>query len=265
MSSAQIIFAAHHQSPWAQHFGDGLKRHGWTVEYNTGRRADLLVLWGVRNQGAIRAQKAAGGEVCVLERGYLGDRFKWTSVSFGGGLNGRGIYKGPDDPVRFDRHFGGLMRPWRDNEDGYGLILGQVVGDMSVDGVDVARHWAKWADDLKALGIDPAFRGHPLASRTSCGFAGAMAQGQSLDEALAAARLAVTWNSNAAVEAVLAGVPAITMDKGAMAWEVTGHDIMAPPPKPDRTVWAAALAWKQWTLDEMSSGYCWEMAGLQCG
>src|SRR5690606_28831613 len=79
-----------HQHTWGGAFGKGLEKHGWTVTYGSATRAcDLLVLWGVRRRDWIARQKAAGGEVCILERGYLGDRFFWTSVSFGGELNGR--------------------------------------------------------------------------------------------------------------------------------------------------------------------------------
>ena len=36
--------------------------------------------------------------------------------------------------------------------------------------------------------------------------------------------LAITLNSSVGVDAVLAGVPTVTMDEGAMAWDVTSHE-----------------------------------------
>ena len=70
--------------------------------------------------------------------------------------------------------------------------------------------------------------------------------------------MVVTFNSNTGVEGVLAGVPTVTMDEGAMAYPVTGHklvDIVTP----DRMAWAYALAWKQWRMEEMFSGVCWDV------
>jgi hypothetical protein len=74
-----------------------------------------------------------------------------------------------------------------------------------------------------------------------------------LAEDLARAAVCVTWNSNAGVEAVLAGVPTVSMCKGSMAYDVTGHVIgdMLRLPRED---WAARLAWCQWLPEEIATG-----------
>src|SRR5689334_16783088 len=94
-------------------FADGLRRHGWTVDATQAFGAcDLLVMWGVKRRGDIERQRMLGREVCILERGYLADRYAWTSVSFGGGLNGRGDFRGDlTDGSRWGKHFAHLMRP----------------------------------------------------------------------------------------------------------------------------------------------------------
>ena len=81
-----------------------------------------------------------------------------------------------------------------------------------------------------------------------------------LQSALDGASHVVTWNSNTAVEAVIAGVPAVSMDIGSMAWDVTGHE-PGEVATPDRLELAARLAWKQFTMAEMASGYCWDVVG----
>jgi hypothetical protein len=66
-------------------------------------------------------------------------------------------------------------------------------------------------------------------------------------------RLFVTLNSSIGVEAVLAGVPTVTMDQAAMAWEVTSHTpgkVVTPP----REEWCHWLAWTQWHHDEIEEG-----------
>ena len=45
-------------------------------------------------------------------RGVDPHRFKWTSVSFGGALNGRAEFRGPfHDGSRWERHHAHLMQP----------------------------------------------------------------------------------------------------------------------------------------------------------
>lgn len=243
---------------WCGAFAKGLAQHGWkvTVQHDfAGEFCDLLVLWGTRRTDRIERQKASGGEVCILERGYVGDRKKWTSVSFGGGLNNRGIYRGPfHDPTRWQDHFADIMRPWRGSREGYALILGQVPGDMSIKDVNIGGFYAKAVFELSQLGFEVRFRPHPLATDTA--IRGITSTKGKLADNLAGAALTVSFNSNSSVDAVLAGVPSLTMDKGTMAWHVTGHEY-AFPAEPDREPWAHALAWKQWQLEEIASGECW--------
>ena len=251
-----------HQREWGGAFAAGLRRHGWETEITEqAHRADLLVVWGVRRREEITNQRLRGGEVCVLERGYLGDRFRWTSVSFGGGLNGRAEFRGrQDDPARFNDHFRPLLRPWSDRA-GYALLIGQVPGDMSLAGAggDLQGWYRETTAALKARGWAVRYRPHPQAVGRGlpCPIPqGAQPIGGTLQQAFDGAGLVVTFNSNTAVESVLAGVPTIAVDEGSMAWPVTGR-ALDEVVRPDREAWATALAWKQWTLDEIRTGDCW--------
>lgn len=260
MKAVIVASGAGHQESWGGAFAKGLRRHGWATEISTRHSAcDMLVLWGVRNKTAIAEQKSRGGEICILERGYLGDRFAWTSVSFGGGLNGRGVFRGPfSDGSRWEKNFAPLMQPWRQRNGGYALIMGQVPNDMSLHGLMPQRLWEDAAIALSDMGLDVHFRGHPLAERMK--IPGTTPAKGDLEAALHGASLVLTINSNSGVDAVLAGVPTIALDNRSMAWPVTAHDIVVPP-TPDRTEWAHAMAWKQFTLEEMASGACWDAVG----
>jgi hypothetical protein len=69
----------------------------------------------------------------------------------------------------------------------------------------------------------------------------------------------VCWTSNAAVDAVLAGVPVFCTSPCA-AYRMGHADlskIETPHFPPDREQWAWSLAANQWTLREMASGQCW--------
>lgn len=251
---------ADYQCDWGAAFLAGLRSHGIQAEISERPEpADLQVFWGVRKQEAIKAQLAAGGEVCILERAYLGDRFAWCSVSFGGGLNGRGRFYGPfHDGSRWDRHFAHLLQPWRSRPHGYALILGQVPTDMSLQGINPTAIWRKTADRLIEAGYRVKLRPHPQAPYV--GLHGVEIAGGSLSQAFEGAALAVGINSNSTVESVLAGVPTITLDDRAMAWPVTGHDVREII-TPVREAWAQRLAWCQYSLEEIRSGYCWECVG----
>lgn len=248
-----------HQQQWGEAFATGLRRHGIDAEVSISPDpADLQVFWGVRSAKAIAAQKSSEREICILERGYVWDRFSYTSVSFGGGLNGRGQFRGDlRDPSRWNKHFAHLMQPWRDRE-GYALIVGQVPADMSLAGLRPRSIWAAVADQLRDLGYHVRFRPHPQAQGIE--IHGTDNIGGTLQEAFDGASLVVGINSNATLDAVLAGIPTVTLDDRAMAWPVTGHDV-SERIMPDRTAWATALAWKQWTMSEMESGECWAHVG----
>ena len=250
--------AEHHQTTWGGAFAAGLKKHGWRVDLRriAGPRSDLLDMWSTRKQREIGIQRALGGQVCILERGYVGDRFKWTSVSFNGGLNGHADFYGPfDDGSRWQQHFAHLMHPWQTRPSGYALIMQQVPGDMSLEGADMPKFYGD-AEGAYRPRMPIKVRPHPQAHPRRPGTLEHAAT--SLAQDLAGAQLAVTWNSNSGVDAVLAGVPTIAANPGSMAWDVTGHKLGEVPPTPDRTAWAHALAWKQWRVDEMASGACWE-------
>ncbi len=65
--------------------------------------------------------------------------------------------------------------------------------------------------------------------------------------------LAITLNSSVAVDAVLNGIPTVTMDEAAMAWDVAGHWPNVRSIKP-REPWLDWLAYTQWHYDEISDG-----------
>lgn len=255
-----------HQRTWGEAFAHGLRRHGWEFEVHSSlesrRGVDLVAMWGVRREKDIAQAKAIGAEVCVLERGYIIDRFQYSSVSFGGGLNGRGEFSPCMDAGArwrsWDSQWGGLLKPWRPVQPGgLALIMGQIASDQSVKGVNVDAWYIEAQCAMQALGLRTRVRPHPGGGRIT------PERQRSLADDLALASVVVTYNSNSGVDAVLAGVPTIACDQGSMAWPVAGNSLAEIPPTPDRTAWAHELAWRQWTLDEMRRGRCWEAIGRE--
>lgn len=196
----------------------------------------------------------------VMERGYLGDRTAWTSLAWNG-LNGRGVASSAADPARFLRHFPDLLKPWRENEEGYVLLIGQLPGDLAVRHMDFNAWATLTAAGLGSYGFDVRYRPHPLAElAVPAALTGVRLMAErSLRAALEGAASCVTFNSNAAVEAVLAGVPTYAIDRGSIAWDVAAHSIYEPPVRPGREDWAARLAWRQWTAEEIAAGDAWAL------
>ena len=274
-------------------FGEGLQRHGWNVyggELHDFKGADLVVQWNVRLDNVISQVLDGGGESCVLETSYIEPRRGYVSVSFGRWVNNRNKFYGPfDDPSRWERFFAKQMRPEYDApEDGYILIMGQMPGDMATKPHVNFFDWVRdtyiqckedsWSDiffrphpSMPVLGRKPKMRKyakvcvHPEELELWRGLEEAqelglrIRQGDPLKEALAGAKLVVTFNSNSGVDALLYGRPVVTMDEGSMAWAITGHSL-TDIRKPDRQAWAHRLAWCQWSRDELKSGECWEYA-----
>lgn len=283
-----------HSHPEVLIFGKGLERYGWTITSGKAtdcpEHIDLLVQWGMRDSGLVKRTLDRGGETCILEMPYIEPRRQYVSVGFGYGINNRLRHYGPfDDDSRWNEHFAHRTKPWREPQEGPVLIMGQCPGDMALRGHEPFFYWVRDTfRGLKALGADPLFRPHPVMNARglfeqrrrrrrewrTCVHADeehiwtpwfealdeglqVMQDGTSLDQALNEASYVVTFNSNSGVDSVLHGVPAVTMDEGAMAWDVTGH-ALGEVIRPDREQWARAIAWKQWTHDEIERGICWD-------
>ena len=230
--------------------------------------ADVTICWGIGDAAwhLLTVQQQRGCHHLVMEYGYLGDRRTWVSLGWNG-LNGRATFPVcRDNGQRFYTHFGHLLQPWRaDVGDGYVLVVGQVETDRQIRHPLRMTDFKVWASDvvktLHHLGLaDIHYRPHPLAKDPAwCPDGAVLVHGPSVLTDAINARFVVTYNSNSGVEAVLYGVPTVTMDEGAMAWDVTSHNLAQPFVRPDRTMWAHNLAWAQWQVEELQSGVAWDV------
>lgn len=271
--------------------GRGLERHGWEVyagDHKAFTGADLVLQWNIRNGELVNKVLDAGGESCILETSYIEPRREYCSLGFGYGINNRLRHYGPfEDASRWNRLFKDRMKPWREPQTGPVLIMGQTPGDMALQRYVNFWDWvARTYNDLTEAGYDVRLRPHPNTSPHMIKRRGmrmkkwqrnvvhadedrlyrglhkvledgiAIETGKTLEQALDEAAFTYTFNSNSGVDSVLHGTPAVAVDAGAMAYDVTSrhwNDIV----RPDREAWAHALAWKQWTRGELESGEAW--------
>lgn len=258
MPLLKIVVYQHHLShadPYLSAFVRGLQRHGLAPEERKSTDpipCDVAVCWGWR-----QAQKhiALGARPLVVERGYVGDRFRWASVGWDG-LNGRARFPRADSGDRWQKYHGGRLMPWIENDGGYVLLLGQVPGDSAITHLNIDQFYARVARHFWQQMRPVKFRPHPNAPKVRVKYTDVL--GGNLYDALQGAALAVTCNSNSGVDAALWGVPVYALDEGAMCWPVASHELTDEPKRPDRTKWAWDLAYAQWLPHEIESGEAWD-------
>lgn len=83
--------------------------------------------------------------------------------------------------------------------------------------------------------------------------------GTPLRSVLTGAHCMVTHSSNAAVDALIEGLPVVTLGNSACAPVATALEEIESLRYPDRDPWLWALAYNQFTLDEMRSGEAMEI------
>ncbi len=247
-----------------EHIVAGFQKHGIQTHLkHTAEKCDLAVIWGFRN--AWTPKEGTYRRLLVFERGYLPNRRTWPSVGYDG-LNGYADFCNDAVPKdRWERIFSKYLQPWREPHGSYVLVAGQVPGDANLRGLDSHKWCLDVAQRISAFGQPVAIRWHPKSDAKPPSTKFRVLPPMRFQEALRETRYLVVYNSNAAVDAVLAGVPTVTMDQGSMAYEVTGHDPTAIPPMPDRADWGRRLAYTQWSMDgrgtkvdEVANGAFWE-------
>ncbi|MFN9368449.1 MAG: hypothetical protein ACK6CT_06725 [Planctomycetia bacterium] len=186
------------------------------------------------------------GPYLLLDRCSFGSPAEWMSIVMNG-HGRRGDHRVPEvrDGSRWERH-AVEVRPWCTT--GSRTILCGQTETYSPHFAACDQWYARAA--LRCS----HFRPHPAAAAPAASDcpAALLPRTRSWEDC----RLAVTLNSSVAIDTVLAGIPTLTMDEAAMAWDVTGHEpdeIVTP----DRSEWLHWLAWTQWTHDEIKEGTPW--------
>jgi hypothetical protein len=260
---ARVLLRQRPEYPW-EVVRDGLARLGYEVSFEVRQPApaELLVTWTPWRGTVVdrygEAHRAAGGTWLVLENGYLrsayrGDRYYCLGLN---GFNGVGDHRAQGSPA--DR-FLDLSRPalpWRTSGD-HILLIGQNGG---------ADHRytmpAGWLDDvverLRCLTPRPI---HYLPKRQRPQFFqyrhdNVTLREDSLERCLEDAWCAVTYNSKAAVEALLSGIPALYdgQNSAIQACVAPGIQLVERPPTPNRAQLLADLAYAQWSTAELATG-----------
>ena len=220
------------QAERAPQFLQGLKALGLPAHITTNRQreSEHAILLGTTFWRSIEAT----GSFLLVDRASYNDPDYVQLVWNGHGR--RGDHKVPAKiGHRAEQTVVQTIHPW--NKDGKRVVIcGQTES--------YSPRWRCLRDWYSAIPNATHFRKHPagenptrLPNATDWGDVG----------------LVITLNSSVAIEAVLNGIPTVTMDEGSMAWEVTGHapDVRITPYRYD---WLEWLAWTQWSWREIEAG-----------
>ncbi len=221
------------QGPFARKMSDGLKRIGIPHEVTNDRdrlNSGLSVLLGTTFWRSVEAT----GPYLLVDRCSYGDTNRWVSL-VRDGHGRRGDHRVPERVTaeRWERH-GFHLQAWKSGA--RTVLCGQTD--------TYSPHYPTVEDWYGRVPEATHFRPHP---------AGTNPTGLPLASNFLNCRVAVTLNSSVAVQAVMQGIPTVTMDEGSMAWDVTGHK----PSRvitPDRELWCHWLAHTQFSHDEIAEG-----------
>jgi hypothetical protein len=242
----------------------GANRVGWnafvTKDFHETPRADLVAAYGWRNRAVLEAYRNAGLHYIHVDLGY------WRRKQF------RSDYGGLHKVVLDDRHATAYFRrgrphdrlqdaprldPWRTG--GSNIVLaGLSAKSAQVSGVQSLAWEHRIIEQLRRV------TARPIVYRPKPSWQGAQPidgtifspPEQPLDDVLADARVLLTLHSNAALDALAAGVPVLAEEGLASVMStVTIDEIETPHEEPgDRAQFFADVSYCHWTRHEIADG-----------
>lgn len=229
---------------------------------------DFAICWGVRAMEKLKAYTKTKN-CLVLENAYLNNiqspEKEWVSLGWNG-LNGRADFCNANSPSdRWKKHFDdGRLLEYSDGE--YILIPLQIQGDQSLNYIwnSVLSYQYICESIRKFTDLPIMIKDHPTFPESqpkveSVKNVKYINTNMPIEKAISKAKVVVTINSNAGVDAALAGKPVISLDQGSMVWNISAHDFKSinSPKFIDRTQWCNDIAYAQWHPSELESGEAW--------
>lgn len=226
----------------------GLKAAGFTVgAVPDPRPSDLLVIWNRYGEFDVQARRfeRAGAQVLVVENGYLGkdaNGRQHYAIALGG-HNGSGRWR-IGGPERWEA-LGIELKPWRASGDHIVVRAQRGIGTPLMAS-PVGWH-TMMAQRLRLQTKRPiVVRQHPAQAPEQ----------PSLEQQLEGGHALVTWASSDAGKALVMGVPVFYCAPHLVCSAACRRGIgdLENPSLGDRLPAMTALAWAQWSLEEIGRG-----------
>jgi hypothetical protein len=206
---------------------------------------------------------AAGKTAVYVDMGYWGRKEGGRFVGYHKlAVNGRHptpyFQAHPHDARRIER-FGLKLKPWR--EDGRAVVLAGMGPKGSRAEGFPPQGWERWVVPIlqRATGRPILYRPKPNVEGSKPIPGTTMIdKDQPLELALRDAWCLVAHHSNAAVEAIIQGVPAFVAEGVALPMASSDFSAIERPARPEgRERWLNDIGWTQWSVAEMASGEAW--------
>lgn len=263
--------------PVMKAFIESLQGEDYQICKNTDRpQADLIVMWswllGIYGRDAIyNHYKKTNAKFLILEVGALKRNTSWKVA-----INGINRDADFGNQIVDDNRlalFNLVPYPWR-QEGEHIIVCGQNEKSIAWNQGNM-KDWAeKMIDWIRSQTDRPIwFRPHPrfqvnfndskerkifVSTPKKIKLVGSTDE-VDFTQALTRAHAVVNYNSNPAIESVLAGVP-VYVDQSSLCWDV-GNPILSDvnnPARPDRTEWLKQISYTEWLVEEIRQGLPWK-------
>lgn len=243
-------------------FGAGLKILGHDYEIRRPsvvvpycRIAEVAIFFGVKSKPLFDEYHEAGYHTILLDKGYTRDRggcghTKYTRAIINARSPASYMMSREYSDDRFSK-LGIVLQPRQKSRKNDFILF--------CDSTDKYHKFHSLKSPSKyarsVLADIRQYSKRPVVRRQK---ASAPGRPSTMAEALSGCHVVVTHGSSAAMDAILAGVPAVVLGEG-IASPVSGHTVAGidNPFYPDAELlqkWANAMAYCQWTTEEINSG-----------
>lgn len=275
----KVLLFGTHNAPLLKAMAEGIESLGHSVQYRNGQvyregdyeACDAAAVFSLHGPGQalLRDYKQHGTPVVVVDYGFIcrgtpaDGRNQPGKFYFSLARNGlNGLSDPLSSPMPADRWqaLGIELKPWK-TDGKYILVCGQKTADIAIGNI-LPRVWAlNTIRQIQEITKRPVvFRPHPMDPSQKRQIGVPHDEHHTLVEALRDAYCCVAYNSNSLVESIIAGVPAFALGPGSMVETVASRDLnqLHDPIRPDRAQWAADIAYRQYTINEMKEGVGWD-------
>ena len=209
-----------------------------------------------------------------MGRNRYSDDYRYYRVGLNGFLQDDADFNNGDSPPdrweRLSRELRLQLNPYR-RSGRHVLIVGQNPGDTSLRGADIFDWMQRTIVSARQVTQRPiVVRPHPVTPEAMMReFAERFAQldgivldhppKQTIQAMLQDCWVLLAYSSSATIDALIEGVPCITLDPANFAWPVSDHDVtmIERPTLFEREQWLYDLAYAQWSPTEMQAGCAW--------
>ena len=224
-----------------------------------------------------KKQKELGKRRIIADAGVIGHERKHSEKQFGAStyysigfdsVKGNANFYNQNSPDTRWKKLKIELKPWRTEGD-HILVLGQNLKGIGTTNIRKTHsNPERWfAEEIQKIisstNRNVIFRPHPLEKKRryrddKSGFGAEISTNLHLENDLKNCWCVFSGTSNAAIDAVINGIPVVCNDTLSMAYDVSSHVFSENLEMPNRTQWAHDLAYSQWSLLEMRLGVCWK-------